>query len=126
MKNLFPKTHEEVCQKKRRFMRLAQIEVDPEQREVYEQAVNHCDRLTARLIEKAKRIGFFLLLLFALSMFGGCKAGVGVGLDGEVFYPEIQTSKGGSFGDPTGSREQSTQHTTGMARNNLPMVGGAE
>lgn len=59
-------------------------------------------------------------------LIGGCKVGGAVGMDCEVFYPQVETPKGGKFGDPDKSRKQSTQHTIGMARNNLPMVGGAE
>lgn len=60
-------------------------------------------------------------LMLALS---GCKAGVGVGADVDLYWPNIKTAKGGEFSDPDESREHSTQHTTGMARNNLPMVNG--
>lgn len=50
----------------------------------------------------------------------GCTAGIGVGADASFFYPNIP----GKLKDPAESRNQTTQHTTGMARNNLPMVGG--
>ena len=56
----------------------------------------------------------------------GCSAGFGVGVDGSVFWPEVETSEGGKFGDPAESRKQTTQHTIGSASHNLPMVGGGE
>lgn len=129
MKKLLPKTHKDVCDKKRLFMRLAEKTTEPRMKDEYEQAVNHCDRLTARISEKDRRRGLYFfpaLVLCLCLLLGGCKVGVGVGADAEAFWPNIKTAKGGEFGDPTGSREQSTQHTTGMARNNLPMVGGAK
>ena len=131
MKKLIPKTHKDVCAKKRLFMRLAEKTTEPGIKKEYEQAVNHCDRLTARIVEKGSRglhffPAFLVSLLCLILLFGGCKTGFGVGVDAELFYPDIKTAKGGVFSDPVESREQSTQHTTGMARNNLPMIGGAK
>lgn len=118
-------TYDDVAAKKAFLMRLATKTNDPRLREDYELAINHCDRLTARITEGTKRRLKVLFVLLSLC-FGGCNAGIGVGMDGSIYWPEIRTSKGGQFGDPAPSREQSTMHTTDMKRNNLPMVGGAK
>ena len=55
-RKLMPETIEEVCAKKRLFMRVLQFTESKEQKRGYEQAVNHCDRLTARITQKAKRL----------------------------------------------------------------------
>lgn len=109
-----PKTHEEVCKKKRLFMRLLGVTLDVEQRREYESAVNHCDRLTARITEKVKRLGILLLLLGVLA-FAGCTSSATLGVSSSVYYPKKHESPA--------SRRQHTQPTVGMARNNLPMVG---
>ena len=119
--SFLPVTDVEVCKKKRLFMRLLQGQLDPLQRLEYEKAVNHCDKITARITEKAKRMGLLIILL-GLLLISGCTAGAGIGLDGSLFYPNIP----GKLKDPAESRNQTTQHTTSMARNNLPMVGGSE
>ena len=67
-----PKTDKDVCGKKRLFMRLLQFNLDPMQRMEYEDAVNHCDRLTARITEKAKRCAGLLVIILALLFSGGC------------------------------------------------------
>ena len=54
-KKLMPNTYEQVCEKKKLFMKLLGITSDEHQRKMYESAVNHCDRLTARIAERAKR-----------------------------------------------------------------------
>lgn len=84
-----------------------------------------CRARLAWVERKILRAAVIVVVLGSI-LLQGCKFGAGVGMDYEVFYPKIETSKGGKFGDPDESRRQSTQHTTGMARNNLPMVGGAE
>lgn len=61
-------------------------------------------------------------ILSLILMLSGCQAGVGLGLDGSLYYPNVP----GKLEDPAASRRQSTQHTTGMARNNLPMIGGGK
>jgi len=66
-----PRTYEEVCKKKRLFMRLLGITLDVEQRGEYESAVNRCDRLTARIMRRKRCLGI-LLLLFALLFSSGC------------------------------------------------------
>ena len=58
------------------------------------------------------------ILICLLLIFAGCHAGAGVGVDIAAYYPNIPNK----LEDPAESRKQSTQHTTGMARNNLPMV----
>ena len=66
-KSLLPKTHEDVCNKKRLFMRLLRLRLDPVTRMDYEQAVNHCDKLTRRVTLAA------LALTLTASLFvGGC------------------------------------------------------
>lgn len=127
-KKLLPGTYDDVAAKKAFLMRLAAKTNEPRLKEDYELAVNHCDRLTARITEGTKRGLKILIVLVSLGIgIGGCKAGIGLGLDGSIYYPEIRTSKGGQFGDPAPSREQSTQHTIDIGRNNLPMVlGGAK
>lgn len=118
---ILPQKIEDVRKKKELFMRL--LTESQEQVKEYEQAISHCDRLTARIVEKRKRrIYFFpafLVLLCLCLMFGGCNAGFGLGVDGSLFYPNVP----GKFEDPAESRRQTTQHTTNMARNNLPLVG---
>ena len=110
-----PETYEDVCKKKRLFMRLLGITLDVGQRREYESAVNHCDRLTARIVEKAKRcVG--LLLLLSLFVAAGCTSSATLGVSSSLYYPREWESPA--------SRKQHTQPTVGMARNNLPMVGG--
>lgn len=67
-KLLLPQTIEGVCRQKRRFMFLLQTEPD---KKLYRQAVNHCDRLTARIVERKKRRFRVFALLLCLSLFGG-------------------------------------------------------
>ncbi len=112
-----PKTHEQVCKRKRLFMRLLGITLDEKWRVMCESAVNHCDRLTARIAKKARRCAG-LLLLFSLLIFAGCTASVGGGASVSAYYPEEWESPA--------SRRQHTQPTLGMAQNNLPMVGGVK
>ena len=81
----------------------------------------------ARKRVKYAVIAITIAVVLVILFFSGCKAGAGIGIDGELFWPNIKTAKGGAFGDPDESRKHSTQHTTGMARNNeLPMVGGGK
>lgn len=89
-----------------------------------EEAKTKLRKMVKRAFIAASVAALLVILLFAQ----GCRLGGAVGMDCEVFYPKVETSKGGKFGDPDESRKQSTQHTIGMARNNLPMVGqgGAE
>lgn len=79
-KYLMPKTHEQVCERKRLFMKLLEITLDREQREMYGRAVNHCDRWTARIAEKAKRCIGLVLVLFALLLQSGCLENTTTGL----------------------------------------------
>jgi len=67
-----PRTYKEVCKKKRLFMRLLGITLDVEQRRGYESAVNHCDRLTARITAKARRCAGLVLVLSVLLLQSGC------------------------------------------------------
>ena len=69
---MIPKTHEDVCRKKRLFMRLCLITTNIDQQQEYESAVNHCDRLTARISEKAKRAALLVILL-AVLLLAGCR-----------------------------------------------------
>lgn len=69
---VMPKTHEQVCKKKRLFMRLLRFNLDVEQKRMYESAVNHCDRITVRITEKAKRCAGLLIVLLALLFSSGC------------------------------------------------------
>lgn len=71
-KYVMPKTYKQVCKKKMLFMRLLGVILDKEQRREYESAVNHCDRITARITEKAKRCIGLLLLLCLLLLSSGC------------------------------------------------------
>jgi len=64
-----------------------------------------------------------LLITLLVALLQGCSVGFGVGADADLFYPKMKTSKGGTFGDPEMSRQQTTRHTTEINRNNLPMVG---
>ena len=78
------------------------------------------DRLQGGEHKLLKRLVWPTLLCLLLIIIGGCSLGVGMGADASLYYPNIP----GKFEDPAPSRGQSTQHTTGMARNNLPMIGG--
>jgi len=60
-----PKTHEDVCKKKRLFMRLLRGRLDPVTRMDYENVVSHCDKLTARIAK-------ILVILLALFLTSGC------------------------------------------------------
>jgi len=110
------RTYKQVCKKKRLFMRLLGVTLDEEQRRDYELAVNRCDKLTARITEKAKRYIGLLLILLCLCLMQGCTGSIGGGASASVYYPKNLESPE--------SRKQHTQPTLGMARNNrLPMVG---
>lgn len=56
------------------------------------------------------------LIIVCLLLLSGCTASVGGGASASAYYPR-------NWESPE-SREQHTQPTMGMARNNLPMVGG--
>lgn len=127
-----PQTIEGVCRQKRRFMWLLRTAPTPKQKELFARAVNHCDRLTARITARKKRcLRFFALLLCLCFMFiGGCSAGVGVGADYDIYYPKKEWVKAdgtsGKSDDPAGSRKQATRHGVSMQRNNeLPRIGGS-
>lgn len=118
MRFLVPTTIEGVRKQKQRFMFRWVTETNPKQKEVYERAVNGCDRLTAHIIEKGKRKLGLMLIMLCLSLMTGCTASIGGGASASAFYPKKWESPA--------SRKQHTQPTLGMARNNLPMVGGAK
>lgn len=75
MKKRLPQTIEGVCRQKRGFMFLLQAEPD---KDVYEQAVNHCDRLIARITERSNRRFRLFVLLLCLGL-SGCETGKCVG-----------------------------------------------
>ncbi len=74
MRFLVPTTIEGVRKQKQRFMFRWVTETNRKQKEVYEQAVNGCDRLTARIIEKGKRKLGLMLILLCLCLLQGCQA----------------------------------------------------
>ncbi len=74
-----PKTIDGVCRQKRRFMGCFTVEENPEQRKVYAQAVNYCDRLTARITAKGK-LGLLVVLLL-LCLLSGCQTVKGIAGD---------------------------------------------
>ena len=57
-----------------------------------------------------------LVLMIVLLIGAGCTSSATVGVSSSVYYPKKWESPA--------SRKQHTQPTVGMARNNLPMVGG--
>jgi hypothetical protein len=57
-------------------------------------------------------------LLLALIVCQGCSISFTGGVAADAFYPEAQTAKGGSFGDPHASRREATRPTTSHMRNN--------
>jgi len=62
-----------------------------------------------------------IVLLLAITTafsLGGCTSSATLGVSSSVYYPKRWESPA--------SRKQHTQPTVGMARNNLPMVGGAK
>ena len=65
------------------------IEDNPEQREVYGQAVNYCDRLTARIIAKSKRKLGLLVVLLCLCLMQGCQTVKGVTGDAGWILTEL-------------------------------------
>lgn len=79
-KKLMARTHEDICSKKRLFMRLLRGNLDKEQIREYENAVNCCDRMTARIVEKAKRLCAILLLSGLLLSLSGCLENTMTGL----------------------------------------------
>ena len=73
---LLPTTIEGWNAKKRLFMRLLTKEPDPEQAEVYENAVNYCDR-KIRQVHKA----ILILLACLIITISGCYSIHGIGKD---------------------------------------------
>lgn len=49
-------------------------EKNPQMLAIYEQAVNGCDRLTARIVKKGKRKLGLILILLCLCLLQGCQA----------------------------------------------------
>ena len=81
MSILTPKTVEGVRKQKQRLMRRWTAEQNSKMAAIYEEAVNGCDRLTARIIAKGRRtLGLFLVLLVLL-LLQGCHTISGVGKD---------------------------------------------
>lgn len=118
MRFLVPKTVEGVRKQKQRFMLRLEAETNPKMIEIYEEAVNGCDRLTARIIAQGKRKLGLLLILLCLGLLQGCTASIGGGASVSAYYPKKWESPA--------SRKQHTQPSIGMARNNLPMIGGGK
>ncbi len=74
-----PTTIEGWNAKKRLFMRLWSKESDPEQAEVYEHAINYCDRKVGQVHKVSKM--FVIVLAYLILMFSGCaKVMQGTGL----------------------------------------------
>ena len=74
---LLPTTIEGWNAKKRLFMRLLTKEPDPEQAEVYEHAINYCDRKVGQ-VHKAIKMLVIVLVCLLLS---GCYSIHGIGKD---------------------------------------------
>ena len=72
MKNLLPTTIEGWAGKKRQFMRLANFENNDEQRQVYCNAVDYCDRkigqILARRRELLRRIFIMVVVVNVLTL----------------------------------------------------------
>ena len=65
-----------------------------------------------------KKLIFITVLLTFVVLQQGCSFSVNGGIDTEAYWPNMRTAKGGSFGDPAGSRREATRSTTGHIRNN--------
>lgn len=81
MSILAPQTLEGVRKQKERLMRHYSATTSPELRKIYEEAINGRDRLTARIIKKAKRRLGLLLILLSLVFITGCETVKGGGRD---------------------------------------------
>jgi len=77
------------------------------------------DRLQAGEHKLLKRLVWpALLLMLGLFAVAGCTSSATLGASSSIYYPKKWESPA--------SRKQHTQPTVEMARNNLPMVGGAK
>lgn len=121
-----PDVIDRLMRKKGHLLRVSVKTKNPRFKEELEKAVNLCDVKIMRfhnrgrnLIQRAKD-GLLesLLVLALLLLITGCTASVGGGASVSAFYPKKWESPA--------SRKQHTQPTLGMARNNLPMVGGGK
>lgn len=74
------------------------------------------DRLQAGEHKLHKHLVWPVLILILALTIGGCTSSATLGVSSSVYYPKKWESPA--------SRKQHTQPTVGMARNNLPMVGG--
>ncbi len=78
---------------------------------------------TATCLKEAEKsllrsITISLLVAILLLFSSGCTSSATVGVSSSLYYPKKWESPA--------SRKQHTQPTVGMARNNLPMVGGVK
>ncbi|KKN55599.1 hypothetical protein LCGC14_0580710 [marine sediment metagenome] len=89
MSFFLPKTVEGVRRQKERFMLHWTTATNPQMKQVYEQAINGCDRLTARIIAKSKRRLGLLLILLCLSLVQGCQTVKGVTGDAGWILTEL-------------------------------------
>jgi len=78
---LLPTTIEGWCRKKRQFMRLLNQETDAEQQEVYENAVNFCDRKVGQLCVPLRR-ALMIVVILVLTFCAGC--GTMAGLQSDI------------------------------------------
>lgn len=76
------------------------------------------DRLQAGEHKLLKRLVWPVLVLVMALFVAGCTSSATLGVSSSIYYPKKWESPA--------SRKQHTQPTVGMARNNLPMVGGAK
>ena len=75
---LLPTTVEGWNVKKRLFMRLLSKEPDPEQAEVYENAIDYCDRKVGQVHKANLKIFLVVILILVI---GGCYSIHGIGKD---------------------------------------------
>lgn len=83
--SFLPNTIEGWCKKKRLFVRLWSKERDVEQKEVYEEAINYCDRKVGQMAKVARRLLFLVIVINVLVMLSivaqGCGTMAGIQSD---------------------------------------------
>ena len=89
---------------------------------ITQETLNDFWRVSTNLKDVEKRllrtITVSLLVAILLLFSSGCTSSATFGVSSSIYYPKKYESPA--------SRKQHTQPTVGMARNNLPMVGGAK
>ena len=69
-----------------------------------------------------KKMIVMIMLVVMLVAISGCDGGFSFTTNGSVFYPNMQTAKGGTFGDP-GGRGKNPAFISGSASNESTSTG---